>query len=80
MGQGRRMAEERKVAWLRMALVVEHMVHLDLGTVFADMVAQMPLVDLVRIALERIRIRQLEEEHHMGLVVERKGSLPIMRS
>lgn len=57
MGQGRRMAEERTVAWLRMALVVEHMVHWGLGTVAADMVARMPLVDLVRMALERIRIR-----------------------
>ena len=73
------MAEERMVARLRMALVVEHMAHLDLRTVAADMVARMPLVDLVRMAPERIRIRQLEEEHHMGLVVERKGSLPIMR-
>ena len=80
MGQGRRVAEKRKVAWPRMALVVEQMVHLELGTVFADMVARMPLVDLVRIALERIRIRQLEEEHHRGLVVSRKESLPIMSS
>lgn len=77
MGLERKMAEERMVAQLRMALVVEHMVHLDLQTVAADMVARRRLVDLGRMSLERIHNRQLVEEHHMELVVERKGSLPM---
>lgn len=76
----RKMAEEHIVARLRMALVVERMVHLDLRTMAADMVARRRLMGLGRMALERIHNRQLVEEHHMELVVERKGSLPIMRN
>lgn len=76
----RRMAEEHMAARLRMALVVGRMVHLDLRTMAAGMVARRRLVDLGRMALERIHNRQPAEEHHIVLVVERKGSLPIMRN
>lgn len=80
MGPERKMAEERMVARLHMALVVEHMVHLDLQTLAADMGARRQLVHLGRMPLERIHNRQLVEAHHMELVEERKESLPIMRN